>query len=113
MAKLLCQVHWDNNSKKVITSYEVLRVEPQDAIHVTTEDDEPFIIQAKDARSERIVERLKLPKAKNADGNDLYQVPKATAAEPKPADTGTPLDCGTLNKQGQFVSWGPGLPLDD
>jgi hypothetical protein len=130
MAKLLCQVQWDPKAKKVVTTYQVLSVEPTDKIQVTTEDSQPFIIQT---RSAKVVKRLGLQKAKNTDGrNDLYQV--QPAAPPTPRQVALPrqgpppttlnfrpqgpparttLNCGTLDEQGHFVAWGPGFPLDN
>jgi hypothetical protein len=108
MAKLLCKVHWNATNHKVETTYQVLEVEPNDTIQLTTNDSKPIIIQTKSAQ---IVNRLQLQKAQGANENDLYQVPHIAPHLTPPDDGGTPLDCGTLDNQGNFVPWGPGIPL--
>jgi hypothetical protein len=107
MAKLLCQVHWDG--KEVVTTYQVLQIEPKDKIEVTTTDSEPFIIQTKNAR---LAKTLGLRKVTNADGRtDLYQVQKAAPAQraalrPPKASPRTTLKYGTLAAQpGGWNAW--------
>jgi len=112
MAQLLCNAHWNATTQKVETTYQVLQVEPKDTIQLTTNDSKPIIIRTNSAR---VVKRLKLQKAPGANANGLYQVPKAVKSispVPPPDFRGTPLDCGTLDKQGNFVPWGKGIPLD-
>ena len=113
MAKLLCRVHWNATTQNVETTYQVLQVEPKDTIQLTTNDSKPIIIRTKSAW---VVKRLKLQKAQGANANGLYQVPKAVKSisqvSQAPDSGGTPQDCGTLDKQGNFVPWGKGIPLD-
>lgn len=113
MAKLLCELHWDATAKKVVKTYQVLSTGPTDTVQLITRDSEPFIIQSKDAQ---LAKQLGLDKAPNAKGPGLYQVKKA-APPPKTLERSAPtpprglpswlkLKCGTLDKDGQLLSWG-------
>ena len=121
MAKLLCQLHWDDKTETVVKTYQVLSTGPKDSIELVTRDADPFIIKTTNAR---LAKKLGLTKASNADGKDLYQVKKILEIAPQkiePVQTGrapispTPkpaslppwlkLKCGGL-KDGKFDSWG-------
>jgi hypothetical protein len=118
MAKLLGQVHWDGKNEKVVTTYQVVQIEPNEKIQFFTKDSRSFVVQTKDTR---LVKRFGLKKVKNADGlNDLYQVnkglPLGRVGQPKlpvGGAAGKGLKCGTLDKQGHFVAWPSGWGSDD
>ena len=114
MAELLCKLHWDG--KKVVKTYHVLSTGPNDKVTLITSDTKPFIIQSTDAT---LAGQLGLTPAPNAKGPNLYQVKKAgpdpSAEIAKMKKMATPaasrpawlkLKCGTLDKNGQLLSWG-------
>jgi hypothetical protein len=107
MAELICQLHWDPNAKEVVKTYRVLSTGPNDKIKFTTADSEPFIIQADDAQ---LAKDLGLDEAPNANEPDLYQVPPPEAVQPHrpPGHLAAwlLLQCGTLDKDGKFITWG-------
>jgi hypothetical protein len=107
MANIRCQAHWDPEQKKVVKTYQILSAGPEDKIHIVTSDAAPIVLKATAWEGEP----LGLDKTQDASGNVLYQVPKVPegplmVANPAYLPAFLKLECGTIDENGKFVSWG-------
>jgi hypothetical protein len=116
MAKIQCELKWDG--EKVLQTYTVLAVEPNDLIYFVTSSPQ-FVIECPD---ERLARKLGLNRANVPNRQDLYQINKASSDGLSPETTNISngstkvslastktLNCGYVDDKQEFKAWSSGV----